>query len=301
MVCDPQTEWRMAHALADVVERVGAEYTMLTIPVRDIRRFNDLTPVVERALVAADCLIGLTRASGAPTYSAVVKDLYNQKSLRGMSMVMRSLDHFTGGGALADYDALYAEGQQLAAMWEPAKRIRVTSAAGTDISAPIAGEQVIVECGFATQPGQEAAFPDGEVSQMPQEGMTEGVIVVDGPLAIVGQPDSPITLQVEGGRVISVAGDCAQADQLQDIVEGIENAPNIAEFGIGLNPECRRNNDFEEEKKGRGNVHIALGDNIFYGGRMRSPVHIDMVIRDPSVWLDEQLIDDQGQIQLTDE
>ena len=51
-----------------------------------------------------------------------------------------------------------------------------------------------------------------------------------------------------------------------------------------------------EEKKARGNVHIAIGDNIFYGGDIRSPVHMDMVIYQPTVIMDGQKVVDQGRL-----
>jgi len=150
IVCDPHSEMSMAYALAGVVESIGAEYTILMMPTRTTERKNDLTLVIEKGLEAADCLIGLTGSSGAPTYSPAVKRLYDQKKLRTISMVMRTLDNFTGGGARADYEALYKEGQQLAALWRQAETIHLSTPAGTELRAPIAGESVIVECGFAT-------------------------------------------------------------------------------------------------------------------------------------------------------
>jgi leucyl aminopeptidase (aminopeptidase T) len=298
IVCDPHSEISMAYALAGAVESVEGEYTILMMPTRNTERKNDLTPVIEKGLTAADCLIGLTGSCGAPTYSSAVKALYNAKKIRTISMVMRSLDNFTSGGALADYDSLYEDGKRLAAIWETAEYIHITSLAGTDLKAPIAGEKVIIECGFATEPGLEAAFSDGEVSQMPRENTAEGVIVIDGPIAHIGQPDCPITLKVEKGRVVSIDGECWQAEELRRIIEDIENADNIAEIGIGLNPMCRRNGDFEEEKKARGNVHIAIGDNVFYGGTIRCAVHMDMVIHSSRVTLDRSLVVDLGQMHL---
>lgn len=294
IICDPHSEMHMAYALAGAVESAGGEYTILMMPTRETERKNDLTPVIENGLVQADCMIGLTGASGAPTYSTAVKRLYDAKKLRAISMVMRKVENFISGGALADYDALFREGKQLAEIWRDAKEIRVTSPAGTNLRAAIAGEKVFVECGFATEPGQEAAFSDGEVSQMPRVNSAQGVIVVDGPIAHIGQPSSPITLEVQSGSVVSVSGKSRQAEELRDIIDNIHNAANIAEIGIGLNPMCRRNGDFEEEKKGRGNVHIALGDNIFYGGDVHSAVHMDMVIYHPTVKMDERIIVDQG-------
>ena len=296
LICDPHTEMGMVYALAGVVESVGAEYTILMQPTRTTTRKNELSPVIAKGLEAADCMIGLTGSGGAPTYATAVKKLYDQKQLRSISMVMRSLDNFTEGGARADYDALYADGKKLAAIWEEAKHIRITTPAGTDIQAPIAGEEVIVECGFATEPGLEAAFSDGEVSQMPRVNTASGVIMVDGPIAHIGRPEQPIRLAVEDGRITAVSTDSPQALELKEIIETIERADNIAEIGIGLNPACRRNGDFEEEKKARGNVHIAIGDNVFYGGDVQCAVHMDMVMYKPTVYFDETLIVDAGNV-----
>ena len=67
---------------------------------------------------------------------------------------------------------------------------------------------------------------------------------------------------------------------------------------IGLNPASRRNGDFEEEKKARGCVHVAIGDNIFYGGTVQCQVHMDMVLYDPTVHLDDQVVVANGVVLL---
>jgi len=296
LICDPHSVMEMVYALAGAIESIGAEFTILMQPTRPTDRKNELTPVIEKGLEGADVMIGLTGSCGASTYSHVVKRLYDEKRLRSISMVMRDMDNYTEGGARADYEAIYNDGQKLAAIWHQAAHIHLTTPAGTDLRAPIAGEQVIIECGFATQPGQEAAFSDGEVSQMPNVNKAEGVIVVDGPIAHIGKVDSPIRLAVERGRVVDVSGQGRQVEELRHIINTITHANNIAEVGIGLNPACRRNGDFEEEKKGRGNVHVAIGDNVFYGGEVRCAVHMDMVLYHPTVRLDERIVVEDGQV-----
>ena len=298
IVCDPHSEMAMANALAGVVESVGGEFTVLTMPTRELSRKNELGPVVEAGLQQADCMIGLTGASGAPTYARAVKELYDRRKLRSVSMVMRNIDIFTRGAARADYEALFEEGQQLAELWRSAERIQVTTPSGTDIQADIKGEDVIVECGFATQPGQESGFSDGEVSQMPSEGTANGVLVIDGPMAHFGLPVRPVAIRVEDGKVVKIEGDTTQAIGLRGVIEKVEDADNLAEFGIGLNPLSRRNGHFQEEKKARGNVHAALGDNIFYGGEVQSQVHIDMVMYRPTVKLDDHVIVADGNVKL---
>ncbi len=298
IICDPYSVMEMAYALAGVVQSVGGEYTIMMMPTFDTTRSNDLTRIVQKGLEEADCLIGMTGVSGGPTYSAAVKKRYLQKRLRGISMVYRNEHVYLRGGAMADYDLLLEDGKKLAELWAAGNIMRITTPSGTDLSAPIASNDVIVECGFATEPGQEAAFSDGEVSSRPLEGTAEGVIVVDGPICHIGMPREPIRLTVEKGRVIQVEGISSQAHELRHIIHNIENADNVAEFGIGLNPNSQRNGDFEEEKKARGLVHIAIGDNIFYGGQTHSAVHMDMVLYEPTVWLDEHLLVKEGNVQL---
>lgn len=295
IVVDAHTEPRMLQAVTEVASEAGAEVTVLTMPPRETARKNDLGPVIEKALEGAEALVGLTGASGAPSYAGVVTRLCAEQRLRYLSMVMRSLAHFTEGGALADYPALHAEGERLAEKWRRARKIHVTTPTGTDLRASIEGEHVIVECGLADRPGARAAFADGEVSQMPKEGTAEGRIVVDGPMAHLGSGDS-FHLAVKAGKVQAVGGAGARATALRKILGSVPNAANIAEVGIGLNPECRKNGDFEEEKKARGLVHVALGDNLFYGGTVKCGVHMDMVLYRPTVRLDGQVVVDDGRL-----
>lgn len=62
LVCDAHSEMSMVYALPGVTESLGAEYTILVMPTRSTSRKNELTPPIEKALEAADCLIGLNPA-----------------------------------------------------------------------------------------------------------------------------------------------------------------------------------------------------------------------------------------------
>ena len=298
IVVDDHSAMEMVRALADVAASAGAEWAILHQPSRPSERKNELSPMVEAAFERTDVLISLTGSGGAPAYAARVKELLTEKRIRTMSMVMRSLDNFTGGGALADYRALYAEGRALASIWAAGRTMRITTEAGTDIAAPIGFDTVVVECGYATEPGRNAAFSDGEVSSRPLEGQADGVIVIDGPGTGIARPATPIRMEVRGGKAVSVNGDGPEAAHLRHILETVPDADNVAEFGVGLNGACLRNGSFQEEKKARGNVHIAFGDNIYYGGTVRCPVHLDMVIYRPTVRLDDRVLVEDGVVRL---
>ncbi|MEJ2359047.1 MAG: aminopeptidase [Deinococcales bacterium] len=299
LVADPESELGMAYALAGAVQAAGGEYTLALMPSRLERRATELTRVLERGLAGADVLVGLTRASGAPTYARPVAEALQAGRLRALSMVMRPLHNWTRGAATADYEALDALGRGAAATWAAADALHVASAAGTDFRAgvtkePVMGQVVIVECGIARQPGREAAFSDGEVSQRPRAGSARGHLVVDGPMARLGAGDR-IELDVEDGKVVRVTGG-DRARHLEQLLQVVPGLDHVAEVGIGVNASALRNGDFEEEKKAEGNVHVALGDDVFYGGDHTCALHLDMVIRAPDVTLDDRPFVSKGRL-----
>jgi len=297
LVADPETDMEMVQAISGISQAVGAECTIAIMPSRPVEESLKMTRFIDKGLEAADVMIGMTKASGAACYSPVVSSLKKKKQLRFLSMVLRDLDIWTKGGATADYHEIIEAGKRLLAVWERGKEIHLTSRKGTDLKAKIGGAPPFIEAGFATRPGQTAAFSDGEVSQGPVQGTAEGVIVVDGPIAHVELPASPIRLEVKEGRVVNIEGDEKGARQLRDIVENVEGADNFAEIGIGLNPSCRQNGKFEEEKKRIGNVHVAVGRNTGgYGGTIGCMVHLDMVVYEASVKTDRDVLLKDGKL-----
>ncbi|MBO8141293.1 MAG: aminopeptidase [Firmicutes bacterium] len=300
IVCDPSTEMDMAWALAGAVSAAGGEYTLAVMPDRARGRGTELTACLDAALDRADVLIGLTAASGAPTYARSVADRLQNKRLRALSMVMRTMDNWTRGAALADYEELDRLGRSLADMWAAGSQVSIFSPSGTRFSAgvtkePVMDQIVIVECGIAREPGREAAFSDGEISQRPLPGTASGTLVVDGPVALAGAGDDPIRVEVKNGKVVEVSGG-ARARWLKQILDEVPGADHVAEIGLGLNPAALRNGDFEEEKKAAGNVHVALGDDVFYGGTHRCAVHLDMVIRNATFLVDGRPLAREGRI-----
>ena len=296
IVCDTATDMRMAYALAGAVQSVGAEYVICITPSRmPGQKSTDVSKIIEKAYEAADVSIGITRASGASIYNKALSDQLHNKTIRHNSMAMRDMINWIQGGALADYEAIYAEGERLAELWGQGKTIEITSALGTHLTATISNI-ILVECGKAHKPGMVMAFSDGEVSQAPDEGTVNGTLVVDGPICYIGSHAEPVTLEIREGRVVSCVGDPVAARRLNQLFADVENATNIAEFGIGLNPACLFNGDFEEEKKARGTVHVAIGSNLSYDGKTYSPIHMDMVVYKPTLKIDGKLIVENGAI-----
>ena len=299
IVVDPETDMTMPLAIASAVQECGAEYTLAIMPTRRTEKATTCTNVIGKGMEAADVYISMTHSSGAAVYDKRLKALLDAKKIRECSMVMRNLDNYVKGGALADYEQIYQEGQIFAKFWAERKNIKITSRAGTDLTAEIGHNRTIVECGIARNPGDSMAFSDGEVSQGPNEGTVNGILVIDGPICQMGLPLEPVKMKIESSRVVAVeSGDPRITSRIEQLIETVENADNIAEIGIGLNPASLLNGDFQEEKKARGTCHIAIGDDLYYDGNHKCDVHIDMIMYKPTILMDGSVVVDDGSIKL---
>lgn len=297
IVTDPQTDMRMCNAMAAAAYKLGAEYGVFMMPIRGKDKATIFPKTLEMAMEKCDVFVGMTTSSGAAIYNNRLKELMNEKRLREVSIVLRHIDNFTRGGALADYEAIYADGVKLQAIWRGKKFARITTPAGTNLTMEMNDMEPIIECGIARNPGDAMAWSDGEVSIGPVIGTTNGTLVIDGPICYYGCPTIPIELKIVNGKIAEVVGgDAKICKEIRRQIAEIKDSDNIAEIGIGLNPACMFNGDFEEEKKARGTCHIAMGNGFYYGQPAMSTVHIDMVQYNPTIYFDDELIVKNGKM-----
>ena len=255
IVVDPQTDERMTQAMAAAALNCGAEYGVYMMPIRGKDKATIFPKSLELGMDACDVFVGMTTASGAAIYNNHLKELINQKKLREVSICLRSIDNFTRGGALADYEAVYADGEKLQAIWRGHKMAHITTPAGTDLYMEMNQMEPIIECGIARNPGDAMAWSDGEVSLGPVIDTTHGKLVIDGPICYYGCPTTPVELRIEKGRIVEVVGgDPKICKEIRRQIAEVKDSDNIAEIGLGLNPACMFNGDFEEEKKAKGAV-----------------------------------------------
>jgi leucyl aminopeptidase (aminopeptidase T) len=198
-------------------------------------------------------------------------------------------------GLNADYKRIAERSLNLKAVLGKGKRVRVTSEKGTDIQFSIEGRSVHASKGLFHAPGESGNLPTGETFLAPVEGTAEGVFIVDGSFAGVGlMENSDIKLTVKGGVVTDIEGG-ENAKQLAEILAKVGgDAYNIAEFGVGTNESAQLSGLILEDEKVMGTIHIAVGDNMGFGGNVKVPLHLDGVVKSPDVYLDGELIMKKG-------
>jgi leucyl aminopeptidase (aminopeptidase T) len=101
-----------------------------------------------------------------------------------------------------------------------------------------------------------------------------------------------VTFEVEDGYVTSI-GDDAIRTEVEEAAEKVgQNAYNMAELGIGTNIGVTDlvGSVLLDEKAG-GTVHIALGDDAGIGGDNDAPIHMDGILREPTLYVDGEVVD----------
>lgn len=203
-------------------------------------------------------------------------------------------------GLNADYYAIAERTKKMAEILDSADTAHLTTPLGTDITIPIKGIKAIASTGLIHEPGSFGNLPSGEAYLMPVEGATEGVFIVDGSMAGIGnlQGKTPINIKVEKGLATEITGG-PEADQLREKLESVgPRAFNTAELGIGTNDAAKIVGTILEDEKVMGTVHIALGNNISMGGTVDVPIHLDGVMNQPSLELDGKVIMEKGKLMI---
>jgi leucyl aminopeptidase (aminopeptidase T) len=217
-----------------------------------------------------------------------------------------TLEMFQRGAATADYHELrvfehYACRNIYGA---DADRVRVTSPLGTDLTFSVLGRvfvPALPETGtdpfsasrFVPDESDENSllsfvFPGGECTVAPIEGSGNGICVIDLTMHHVNRLSGPVTLEIEDGHIVSIDGG-ADAQVLRRHLEqyGDANATCFpSEAAIGINRDARVTGCQREDKCIFGTMHFGLGTNIDVGGRLRSRIHIDGVMQNPTLSVD---------------
>lgn len=197
-----------------------------------------------------------------------------------------------------DYDGLERAGARIAAELSAASTCRVTSPAGTDLVLSLEGRMAISDDGNLQAEAAWGNLPAGEAFIAPVETSGEGSIVFDGALAGYGILREPLFVTLVGGRAIDAEGEAARW-LLDTLDAGGPTGRLIAELGIGTNPQATLTGKILEDEKVVGTAHLAFGTSASFGGTNVSTVHIDGVLLQPTVELDDRPLIQAGVLLVT--
>jgi aminopeptidase len=281
----------IAQAIAEAARAGARSVRVLGFPTLS-RHGEEPSPEVAEALLGADAAVLVTVYSLSHTRARLAA---TEKGARIASMPDTTLDMFVRTLPV-DYAHLESVGRALAARLTAAERCRIVAPAGTEVELVLRGRQGRSDDGDLREPGAFGNLPAGEAYIAPFERAGEGTIVIDGSLASYGVVEEPIRVTLAGGRVTAASGGAAADFLLDRLDAGGPNGRVVAELGIGTNPSARITGKVLEDEKVEGTIHIAFGTNTSIGGENEAAVHLDGVIRAPTVELDGRTIMRDGQL-----
>lgn len=179
-----------------------------------------------------------------------------------------------------------------------AQVMRVTSAAGTDLTVRLAGAAVVGIHGGTDRPGTLAHFPGGVVLAFPGAGTVDGRLVLapgDINLTFKRYLERPVTLTIAADYVTDIAGEGTDAELTRRYFAawGDREAYATAHVGWGVNEGARyealamydrRDTNGTELRAWAGNFLYSTGANEFAGRYTMG--HFDMPVGGCTIALD---------------
>lgn len=192
-----------------------------------------------------------------------------------------------------DYQAIKRRSEIVASVLTDADTAIITTEKETNLKISLKGRKALADFGIYHDKGDFGNLPAGEAYIAPLEGESEGKLVVDGAIAGIGKLKDEVTITVDKGLAVTIEN-CPELVTMLD-AHG-EKAKNIAELGVGTNDKARVIGNVLEDEKAMGTVHVALGNNVFFGGNVDVPVHLDCIIVNPTLVVNGNLIIEKGKL-----
>lgn len=255
---------------------------------------------VEEKMKAANVVIAITTYSLSHTDARVEAC---KVGARVASMPTFLPEMFYPRGPMSvDYRKVAAETERVAKLLSDAKEVEVRTAAGTKLEFSLNNREVHADTGILTEPGAFGNLPAGEAYVAPLEGTGNGKLVIERGW----HPNlrKKMILIFKEGYVTEVIGGGDVGDHLRRLLsveeqgEPYKSRRNLAELGVGTNPKAERPDNILEAEKIKGTVHIAIGDNAHFGGKVTADLHQDFILPSPDLILDGKFVMRKGKLKI---
>jgi 2,5-dihydroxypyridine 5,6-dioxygenase len=301
-------------ALAELaLHRLGARAFHVVVPTP---RLSAPAPV--RSTGASDALQRLAPAVAALSQSVLVVDL----TVEGLLHAMELPDILKGGARVLMVSnehpeilerclpdpALEGAVRDAMRRLKAARRMTVTSPAGTELAIALEGARIGGVWGYTAKPGTVAHWPGGICLAFPAAKSVNGSLVMapgDVNLTFKRYLQDRVVLRVVDDYVREIEGDGVDADLMRDYFAswGDAEAYAVSHVGWGLNPGARwdamtfydrRDFNGTELRAFAGNFLYSTGANEVAGRHTLG--HFDLPIRSCTVALDDVVVVDEGRL-----
>jgi 2,5-dihydroxypyridine 5,6-dioxygenase len=188
-----------------------------------------------------------------------------------------------------------------------AQTMRITSPQGTDVTYQLGLYPTLSEYGYTDQPGRWDHWPAAFVFTGGTDEGVNGTIVLspgDVLLPFNTYVQTPVTLTIEDGFIRDIRGGL-DAELLRSYIESFDDPRGygMSHVGWGLDERAHWHGLTQfgggmgmELRSFYGNVMFSIGPNNELGGPNDTACHFDIPMRGCSLYLDDELIVDAGEL-----
>lgn len=245
-----------------------------------------------------DAVICLTQYSMAHTKA---RKRAEQKGISFLSLPEYTIDLLNNPAIYADYNGLVPIVKKYSDLLTVGKKLWIETKKGTSLYMNI--ENRIGNCcpGITSGEFLLASPPDIEANVAPVENETNGRLVIDGSITDkrLGLLNEPVILEIKEGHICDItSSNMEQERNVKAIFENVKDrkAYMVGEFGIGFNNCAELCGNMLVDEGSQGCVHFGMGSNWTIGGENRVPFHLDFVLREPTVKIDDKVVIEQGRL-----
>lgn len=290
LVVTDDEKFSIGQALYQAAKELGADAMLVTMSPREVSG-QEPPAAIAAAMKAADVVLCPMSTSITHTRAKIEAA---GAGARIATMPSITEDMFREGAMTADYDTVMELTGRVTRLLTQASTARIEKD-GHVLTLDLAGRPGIPSPGVYRQKGESGNLPSGEAYIAPLENGSNGTMVIDGSMVGIGLLESPLLVRVKDGILQSIEG--KDADKVHFLLDNTRNA-TLCELGIGTNYAARLTGVILEDEKAYQTVHIAFGTNIGFGGTNKADCHIDGIIKNPTLYLDDVLVLKDGAFQI---
>jgi len=290
LVITDDEKYPIGNALYEAAKALGADGMLVNMKPRKVSG-EEPPAAIAAAMKAADVVIAPMSTSITHTNAKIeaVKAGARIATMPGITEEM-----FSQGAMTADYGVVLELTKKVTELLSAASTARVEKD-GEVLTLDLKGRPGIPSPGVYREKGTSGNLPSGEAYIAPLENGSNGTMIIDGSMVGVGLLESPLKVTVKDGKLQSIEG--KDADKLDILLKNPENG-TLAELGVGTNYAARLTGIILEDEKAYHTVHIAFGTNSGFGGTNKAECHLDGIIKNPTLWLDDLLVLEKGEFRI---
>jgi 2,5-dihydroxypyridine 5,6-dioxygenase len=311
VLCETQSRPVLVDLAQLAAQRLGAQVFRLTLPAvfdstQPVARSTGASAVLRQIAPVVSALAGSTLVVDctveglmhAPELPAILKG--------GARVIYISNEHPEALARLLPDEAVEARVKEHVKRLRAAAQMRVTSAAGTDLTISLKGAVAGGNWGYTTRPGTMTHWPGGLALAFPAAHSVNGTLVLaegDVNLTFKRYIERPITLTIEDDHITRIEGAGVDAELMRSYIAawakdaGDRAAYAVSHVGYGLNPAARWDSMALYDKRDfNGTEMRAFAGNFLYStganetaGRYTAG-HFDLPMRGCTIALDDSVV-----------